>query len=87
MKPYDLVRRHVAVNGKDTTVQLERLYWIAIDTLAKRENQPSGKLLQRFISLKPAEYNSCAGWIRYCATYRILHGLINDKKAAAQKVS
>ena len=65
---YQFKKRHIVVDGKETTVSIEQLYWSAIDLLAGLRGQSPSKLLQFIIAIQPPEYENRAGWIRYCVT-------------------
>lgn len=74
-KHYELVRRHVTINGKSTTIQLERIFWAAIDKIASHKSWNASKTLQIFLHVKPPDYSSSAGWVRYCITTQLLKQL------------
>lgn len=81
---HELIKRHVSVNGKSTTVSMERLYWSMVDRISGLRNQSSSKFLETIIAAQPADYNSRAGWIRYCLAGQCLVQLSKAQRAASK---
>lgn len=64
-KTYVFKKEHITVNGKATSISMEKLYWSALDQIAEVKRQPRIKVLTDIIARKPADYNFSSGWVRY----------------------
>lgn len=56
----------------DTTIAMERFYWIALEEIARRHGMNWRRLVDLVLGRKPSEYTSRSGWLRlYIAGYFI----------------
>jgi predicted DNA-binding ribbon-helix-helix protein len=67
---YEFEKRAVKINKKDTSISMERIYWVILERLAKTERVSWRELTRRLFFDQPSEYKSRAGWLRaYVAGY------------------
>lgn len=62
-----LIQRSMRINGRLTCLRLERIYWIILDEIAKRQQQSTAKLLSDIeirVSLQSKEIKNFSGFIR-----------------------
>ena len=65
-RQYQLIRRHVTINGKESTIALERLFWMVVDETAKGHAQKPRAYIDHVLAHIPADYcGSKTGWVRF----------------------
>jgi predicted DNA-binding ribbon-helix-helix protein len=54
--------------GSDTTIAMERFYWVALEGIARERHVRWRWLVKTVLSRKPRDYKSRSGWLRYYVT-------------------
>lgn len=63
--PYEFEKRSFVLDKKDTTISMERIYWAVLDQLAKKHRWHRRGLVHHLLAVRPKEYRSRAGWLRF----------------------
>jgi predicted DNA-binding ribbon-helix-helix protein len=67
---YKFEKRSLVIDGKDTKISMEQVYWVVLEKLAKIERVTWRKFVISVLSIQPDDYESRAGWLRvYVAGY------------------
>ena len=87
---YELQKRSISLDGKETTIAIEQLYWKALDDLARAYDTPWRKYLAVVWATRPTDYRgSRAGWLRYFVLklkYGFLVRLTQENEALEQSL-
>jgi len=65
---YEFEKRSIRVDRKDTTVSMERMYWKAMEKLARKTRRTWRYVAWLALMHKPHAYKSRAGWLRLYVT-------------------
>lgn len=82
MNTYDREKRSISLNGPETTIVLEHLYWSFLDRHAERNGVPWREVVKDILSKKP-DKRSAPAWWRFIVT----HALAQKTKMFEQTIS
>ena len=55
-------------SGKETTIAMERFYWVALEEIARQQGMHWRRLTGFILGRKPNDYTSRSGWLRFYIT-------------------
>lgn len=64
VKPFEIEQRNITIDGNQTTLRLERFYWIVLEEVAKHSEITWQKQCVKILKRKPPSYRSRAGFLR-----------------------
>lgn len=82
MRPeWEFEKRTVLINGKQTSLALEGVYWKGVERVARDRSTTWRQVVNWGLSTKPATFSSRAGWLRIWVFAKVLEMTKRAKQA------
>lgn len=81
---YTLETRHVNIGDKESTVRLERQYWLMIAHVALLLKVTPEKLMNRILAIQPTNFKNRTAWVRLWISSK-MHALLKESAGDLSK--